>query len=178
MDSTKPCGSCPQRAQFPNLPEACCSAPTDTPQCPCLEGLPRHVWMHLPGPHIHREPRHSHLQTKSWSQDKHTPSCSSLWTIGSREHTQPLDRGLDSLFLTTVDRRTRGELASLLPGFLVCIMKLILELLRNTQGSGQHSAPTPRLAWQVLAGCLTLSVALMEHKCATCMCDHKLHGII
>lgn len=90
----------------------------------------------------------------------------SLWTL------------LDSLFLTTVDRRTRGELASLSPGFLVCIMKMILEILRTTQGSGQ--LPKQWLAWElwwVLVGHLTLSVLLMEHVFATWIYDHKLYGV-
>lgn len=40
-----------------------------------------------------------------------------------------------------------------------------------------HARCLARKRWRVLVGHLTLSMVLMEHACATWICDHKLHGV-
>lgn len=87
--------------------------------------------------------------SESWSQGNHIDACCGQECLENTHSLWTEAWALCSL-----------SLASLSLGFLVCIMKMILESSRNTQGSDQHSAPARRPPMEAVAGVsgsLTLS---------------------
>lgn len=147
------------------------SASTDTPQCPCLESLPGHAWMHLLVlASIKSLGTVVTAASGSRAQATRLRPCSLVWQRGLGR-TQPLDQSGRGLCFLQLWRGTWGELplGALVPlsvprgrfwNFLERLEALVSTQLPLGAWHGWHESIGG------VSGRLTLSVVLTEHECA------------